>query len=410
MSELFIRPSFNDHNAVGDLLYPTAFSADRSISRLVLNPWDAARQAQFGELAAKSGTPIVIDPMTPLFQSEVGPQDAWVKHVPYGKTEAVAPSLLVNPFVLEQIVAEVVEFQVEQGATLIVPPYFYATTPDSDEFRASLAAIGRTARRLRRNGVALPIMPLLCAQLRGFLHQPHWRRALDEFLAAAVEVGPQAIAFQFSPAGSGPESYSKILDLVVGARHLRSAGIPTYAWRQGVYGQALVAAGLDGYECGMGIGEYSDVKGSMSNHKPAQGPPGGFSSGGVFISTLGRSVPSKVARILLDERSLKGRLVCDSIRCCPHGVESMCASKGRLHAVRARSRRLQELDAIPSGDWRLHHVGKEAAGAYVAASKANEVLEKAGSPNRIKLESYASLEQVTDFLRAQGVGEARNSA
>jgi hypothetical protein len=61
-------------------------------------------------------------------------------------------------------------------------------------------------------------------------------------------------------------------------------------------------------------------------------------------------------------------------------------------------------------DWRLHHIGKEAAGGFVAATKANEVLARAGVPNRVKVGSYASLEQVVDFLRKQGVRDVRDSA
>lgn len=88
----------------------------------------------------------------------------------------------------------------------------------------------------------------------------------------------------------------------------------------------------------------------------------------------------------------------------------MMGSKGRPHAVRSRSRGLQELAEIPSLDWRLHHIGKEAASGFVAATKANEVLERAGVPNRIKSGSYVALEQVTDYMRKQGVSDIRNSA
>ena len=38
---------------------------------------------------------------------------------------------------------------------------------------------------------------------------------------------------------------------MIAARYLRNAGTPVIAWRQGAYGAALVAADLDGYECGM---------------------------------------------------------------------------------------------------------------------------------------------------------------
>lgn len=408
--ELLIRPSVNDHKVVEDLLAPRVGLGSRPISRLVLNAPDAPRRELFGELAAKTGTPLIIDPLTTLLQCEVDPGDPWVQEVDFGKAGALDPQALTSPFTLDKLVSEVVEFQVSNGATAVIPPYFYADDPDSPEFEASIAAIGRTARRLRADGIALPIMPLLNVQLRAFLHRPGWQAALDRFAAAAVEVGPQAIAVQFSPMGDGSESYGKILDLILGMRHIRSAGVPTIAWRQGVFGPALVAAGLDGYECGMGIGEQAKAKAFMGSRKPRSQPKKGFSSEGIYLAALGRSVPRRVAQLLLENRSVSGRLICDSIRCCPQGAESMMASKGRPHAVRARSRGLQELAEIPSIDWRLHHIGKEAASGFVAATKANEVLARAGVPNRLKAGSYAALEQVADFLRKKGVRDVRDSA
>jgi hypothetical protein len=408
--ELLIRPSLNDHKVVEDLLAPSAGHGPRPISRLVLNAADAPRQPAFSELAAKSGTSLVIDPLTTLLQCEVDPNDPWVQEVDFGRAKALDAQSLSNPFVLDKLVAEIVEFQITNGASVVIPPYFYADKPDSPEFEASLAAIGRTARRLRADGVALPIMPVLSVQLRGFLHQPGWQAALNRFTSASADVGPQTLAIQFSPVGDGSDSYGKILDLILGSRHIRSAGVPTIAWRQGVFGPALVAAGLDGYECGMGIGEQAKAKSFMGSRKPRKRSKKGFSSEGIFLAALGRSVPRKVAQALLEDRALKGRLICDSVRCCPQGVDSMMASKGRLHAVRARSRGLEDLAEIPNIDWRLHHIGKEAASGFVAATKANEILTRSGLPNRVKPGSYAALEQVADYLRKKGVRDVRDSA
>ena len=80
------------------------------------------------------------------------------------------------------------------------------------------------------------------------------------------------------------------------ARHLRTAGVPTIAWRQGAYGSALVAAGLDGYECGMGVGEHGDVRGfigARKPRKPSTKPQGGFAASGIYIPSLQRSVPPR---------------------------------------------------------------------------------------------------------------------
>jgi hypothetical protein len=410
MAELLIRPSLNDHQAIADLLAQGALPGRRPISRLVVSAQDAARRPQFSELAAESGTPLWIDPMTTLLQAETDKADPWVEKVPFGRSDPLPSDQLANPFLLDALVAEVLEFQVDQGATAVVPPYFYAQHPDSPEFAATIAAIGRTARRMRSEGVALPLVPVLCAQLQGFAHRAGWQQALDRFSAAAIDVGPQALGLYFSPVGTGDERYRKLLDLLVAARHLRSAGTPVVAWRQGAYGSALVAAGIDGYECGMGIGESADVRGMMNARKPRERSGSPFSAQGIFIPGLGRSLPPKVARLLFADRRLKGRLICDSVRCCPHGTESMLSSKGRGHAVRARARGLEELEEIPHGSWRLHHIAKSAASAFVTASKANELLARSDLPNRIRTEGYAALEQVAEFLRAQGPQGARDSA
>ena len=42
----------------------------------------------------------------------------------------------------------------------------------------------------------------------------------------------------------------------------------------------------------------------------------------------------------------------------------------------------------PARSWRLNHIAKQAASAYVTATKANEVLAATDLPNRIKTEGY----------------------
>jgi hypothetical protein len=88
----------------------------------------------------------------------------------------------------------------------------------------------------------------------------------------------------------------------------------------------------------------------------------------------------------------------------------MLASKGRHHAVRSRARELHELADIPNGAWRLNHVAKRAASAYVTATKANELLAGTELPNRIKTDGYVALEQVAEFLRTRGPDNVRDTA
>ncbi len=411
--ELLIRPAHGDHLTLEDLLAPSTLYARRPIDRIVLGAHTAARDERLLDAARKSGVPLIVDPLTMLLQSDIDPEDPWVRHVPFARAEALTAVELASPFVLDEIVAQTLEFQIDRGATTIIPPYFYAEHPDSPAFAASLTSIALTARRMRSDGVSLPLMPLLCVQFRGFAQRPGWQRALERFASAAIDIGPQALALCFSPVGSGGESYAKLLQLHFVARHVRAAGVPTLAWRQGAYGPALVAAGLDGYECGMGVGERADIAGFVGARrprKPGAEPRTGFAATGIYIPSLRRSVKPRVARVLLDDPRFRGRVICESIVCCPGGATSMLSSKGRAHAVRSRARDLEELAGMPSEAWRLNHVAKQAASAYVTASKANEVLSRAGVVERVKVDGYASLEQVAEFLRAEQPAGARDSA
>ena len=88
----------------------------------------------------------------------------------------------------------------------------------------------------------------------------------------------------------------------------------------------------------------------------------------------------------------------------------MLQSKGRAHAVRSRARELTELAQMPSEKWQLNHVAKQAASSYVTATKANEILERAGMIERIKTEGYEALEQVAELLRTNRPENVRDTA
>jgi len=262
---------------------------------------------------------------------------------------------------------------------------------------------------MRIDGVALPLIAVLCARLQGF-GGAAGGRALDEFSAASLDVGPQALALELSPVGDGHESYAKLLNFFGAARRVRAAGASVLAWRQGVYGPALVAAGLDGYETGIGVCETTNVASYINARKPRKDAGGGYAAHGVYLAGLRRSVPINVARVLLAGRAMRGRVVCDDIRCCSRGAESMLAAGGRRHAVRARARELAELEEMPSAAWRLNHIAKQAASGYVTATKANEALAATDLPNRIKIDGYVALEQVAEFIRTHNPGSVRESA
>lgn len=128
MPELLIRPSVGDHKVLADLMAPGLARSRRPIDRLVLNAQDIARSNALVDAAKRSGTPVIIDPLTMLLQGPIEPQDPWVQHVPFVQTDPVADTLLTNPFWLDDLVSKAVEFQVDRGRLRSSPPTSTPTT------------------------------------------------------------------------------------------------------------------------------------------------------------------------------------------------------------------------------------------------------------------------------------------
>lgn len=404
MTELLIRPSHNDHLAMADLLVPAdsalVGSVRRPISRLVVDAPLALAFSQYREAAAESGTPLIIDPLTTLLQVDTDPAIGWAK-LPYARNDAYNPELLTNTFLLRELVERCVEFQVQQGASGIVAPYFYAKGTGDPAFAATLEALRLTARHLRANHTRLPLIAVLCGSHRGFARTATYGDGVDRFAQTALNLGPQMLALCLSPNGSGEESPAKVLQLMTAAQRLKSTGATVIAWRQGFYGPALVAAGLDGYETGTGVQERTDMATYARNQKPGSrdGDGGFFTHTPVFIETLGRSLSNRAARALIDNsRYLHSQLVCRDVRCCPHGATSMLGDGRRQHNVRTRARRLRDLDQMPHPAWRLNQIAKDAYAAGLMATRVNEVLADIGEQGLIPTRGFEALGRVSEQL------------
>lgn len=406
MPELLIRPGANDHEVIKDLLAPGAGAvllprARPLIDRLVLDAQVAEARRDFAETARDAGVPVLVDPLTIYLQGELREADKWVQ-LPFGEARKLTADELGNPFRREALVASVVDFEVERGATAIIPPYPYVSSPTDPFFELALDLLRGTSRYMSRNGIALPVVPILCAQLKSFGSEKSWREGIDRFASAALDLGPEAIGVCLSPAGSlHDDSYNKILRLFAATRRVKKTGTRVIAWRQGIYGPGLVAAGIDGYETGIGTRERANVASAIRARKPPRPgkKPSGGAGPGIYLEPLHRSVVSKVGETLLGHRSMRPKLMCDDERCCPNGAASTLDQR-RHHAVRSRSRELAAIENQPHVSWRLHQVGKDARSAVNLAVQANRVLEEAGVRERIGVSGYEALAVVMDFLKA----------
>lgn len=403
--ELLIRPALNDHEVVADLLAPggTAIMIGKHrpiVSRLVVDAPVVAKRPQFAEAAAGAGIPFLVDPLTSLLQGETREEDPWAK-LAFATHKRVEAAAFGDRESRAEFVARVIDFELEHGATGIIPPYPYVSGPDDPWFGVALEWVGLTRAYLDSLGVALPIIPIFCGQLMKFGADKAWGGGLDRFAATAVNAGAQDISICLSPAGSGKDSYHKVWRLFHAFEHVKKiSGLPVLAWRQGIFGPALVAAGVDGYETGIGISEQSNVRGNINARKP---PKPGQESGrggaaGIYLEPLGRSVNPRVARQLLGDMTMRAKVMCTDERCCPHGVASTL-DHPREHAVRSRARELATLAALPARSWRLNHVVTKTNGALILATQANRVLSDAGEKLRIHTPGIEALSRVAEELR-----------
>lgn len=396
MAALLIRAAMNDHLVVSDLLAPGAgprlASRRPPISQLVADAHVAAARPVLAEHAQAAGIPYVVDPDTPLLQSSVDPEDRWAR-LPFAEADEMAP----KDIRLDEMIDSVIEFELEQGATVIVPPYFYASSPSDPWFDLTVRSIERTVGYLEEAGIRLPLLPVLCAQLQSFGPPTAWSIGLDRFATAALDAGAASMAICLSPAGAGTDGYGKVMRLFQTACRAKEHGLPVLAWRQGVYGPGLVAAGLDGYECGLGTGEQTNVARRQSSRKPRKdGEHTSGSGAGIFIETLGRSVPRRVGQLLLGNVAMRPKVMCDDESCCPSVATTL--DNSRHHAVRTRARTLADLVAQPHRRWRLNHVARQAAAAATLATQANRVLAAEGIKERIKARNLEALAQAVRHL------------
>ena len=384
-SELLIRPGFNDHDVVADLLAPGGAAIlvpgrSTPIDRLVVDAHIARRRPQFATAAESAGVPLLIDPLTHFWQGELRETDAWVG-LSYGRQAALSPEDLAHPLAREELIKQVIESEVELGATMAVPPYVYARTPDDAWFLRQLELLEATANHLRRVGLRLPIFAVLLASHQGFATPASWANGIDRFARVARDTGASAIGVSLSPTKPG-DGYNKIAATFSTIARVREVSrLATFGWRQGIFGGSLASVVADGYETGIATSEACDVPGTLASRRPREKKGSGGNPPGIYIEAFGRSVPAKLGRTLLDS-TLRSKVMCDDERCCPDGPSSTKESP-REHAVRMRARGLAALDALPHVSWRLHQISKDANAGSTLVVQANQILAAAGLKERL---------------------------
>jgi hypothetical protein len=364
----------------------------------VLDAPTAAARPTFRAAAEAAGLPLLIDPLTHLLQDEQPANQGWAS-LPFAHPEPAKPSDFANPSVLDELIERTFEFQLEHGASVLIPPYFHMTSHEDPWFRVQVAALRRTAAYLRADGINLPVAPVFAGSLRRFGSRVSWSSGVDEFLHGVRDMNVRFVGVALSSSRSQRgDTADRIGTYLATVAHVADAA-PAVAWRQGQYGLAAAAVGAAGYQTGAGTDERCDLPAHSRSRRP-QPPAGEFRmQKRIYLREFGRSVSGQAAEALLANGYLRGALTCAVPTCCPDGASSML-SNWRQHALRARARDLDELRAMPNMAWRLNHVARQAERAADDARAANQVLENAGVAERLPEDSFRSLAEVADALRA----------
>lgn len=407
--DLFVRAGRADNRVIDELVAPATaglpFGGRRVPMRaLVLDAPTAAAQAGLRESAQSAGIPLLIDPLTHLFQDEQAPSSGWAA-LDFADSRTFSPSQFTSDAALDQLIHRTLSFQLEHGASVLIPPYFHAKTPDDPWFQVQLAVNRRTTAYLRGEGINVPTAPVLAGSLRGFGSRSSWARGVDTFLGSLSNLNVRYVPLALSSSRAQRGDTEDRLGAYLATVHHIAGMADAIAWRQGQYGLAAVAAGAIGYQTGPGTDERCDLSAFARARRPKLQKSSPRMPKRVYIGRFGRSLSSQTIEALIGNGYLRGALACADATCCPDGISSMLAD-WRQHAVRSRARELDDIRKMPNAAWRLNHIARQAERAADDARAANEVLGKAGVSERVPEASFRALTAVLDAIRDMGVPRA----
>lgn len=408
--QLYIRPDYQDLGVLRDVLAPPGPVRTihaPPVTGLVIDAHLAEANRGYAELAREVGVRALIDPLTFNWQIEASPTSPFAR-LPYGADRS---SILAHG--LSGAADRVVEFEISHGGSTLVIPYLHVDEPAGLFANLNLDLMVAAADAAERHDVRLPAIAVLSGD-RQKLTTPDGLAYIDRFVSQAVELGVGTIAMCTSPAGGQTDSVGSILRVLTIADRIRLGGLPVIAWRQGAYGLALSAAGLDGYETGIGQLETTNIRNRMNstqNHRPiADDEEFLRPKRPVMMGIWHRSLVHRAADVLL-RSPLAGEVMCTTPGCCSTVATTL--ERQRHHAVRTRAHQLDQLGER-LGDrparWHLTHYLNELAPAIGTARRANEILASAGERSRLPVAALTALAEALDRWAQAGAERGGRTA
>lgn len=373
MAELLVRAGAQDAALVQAVL---GGPPQHRPHRVVVDAHVAKAAPSISLSAKTAGVPFLIDPQTFYLQDVQHRADPWA-HLTFADADRNSPSDLLRPRRIEALVTGVVDSQLACGATAIVMPYVHLEPVDDGWGEVQAALWLATRRHLDRAGLTLPTVAILAVGWR-LLDRSSWPTGLDRLRRVLEQAAPTEVALAASKVDAGVRPEERLASLIAVTR-LLARRHPVIAWQQGALGEAAVAAGAVGYECGIGWRERCDMRAAMAAHRR-------FTSGGVarpvYVATLKRGIPKASVRALLEHPRIAAELVCLDVSCCPGGRRALLQDC-RAHAIRARLRGLEAVAQADQPAWRWHLLAREAAAGLELAARINAAASRTSEAARV---------------------------
>lgn len=399
--KLILRVDQTVASGVGDLIATSRTSDPPApvVDAVLIEAHHAETLKDFRVTVREAGIPLWVDPMTVFWQGYTEPEFKW-NGLKYGGTEPFDLNALEDEFI-DDLAKLVVNTQVDAGATIILTPYLYADGPDTIEFRLTLKLIEATAKYMDAVGLrpGRQLVAVFAGNITGLGADSPRELAIARFSGALSRSGITSVATVVGPV-DGKETAVKLMRMFRIHTDLASiAGVGSvYPLRQGLYGEALVALGMAGYETGVNTKEKNNLKSTIrarSKPRNPDAPSGSYQ--GLYVERFGQCIPLKKAKMLFENPAATGIIGCHDPSCCRNGVKSSQSNR-IAHAVRSRSRTLNELSGIPQERWRLNYVQGKARDRYDAATTLNGILQaidkERQTPYQVPTKGFAAVADV----------------
>jgi hypothetical protein len=393
VADLIVRAGGDDIALMERLLGgPLASRPDRVVV-------DAHAAPSIGRVAAaarRAGLPFLIDPQTHFLQDFQHPTDPWGQ-LPFGGPQRCSPAELLQPGTLDVLAAAVVEYQLSHGATAILAPYVHIERP-GDGWTEVQGELWQASRRyLQQQGIQVEVLAVVAVGWR-LLDRSTWTAALRPLITTLREdLEPAEVALAASKVDQGARPTDRLASFVAVIRQLRRHW-PVLAWQQGLLGEAAVAAGAAGYECGIGRRESCDLGAHMRSRR-APDLSAARAARAVYTSALRRSVPKRsLQELLRTEPRIAAQLACLDVACCPTGQRALL-SDARGHTISTRVRGLALVTQAAHPAWKWNHLAQEARAALSLAAQINTAAQRSRVITRIDVGALTATLMYADNRR-----------